>query len=73
MDFELAEEHRMLKDLVSKFVRDELMPLENNILERDANGKGAHLSPEERARRVHSKAFWFSRISVCTNRLLNAG
>ena len=28
MDFELAEEHRMLKDLVARFVKDELMPLE---------------------------------------------
>ena len=50
MDFELAEEHRMLKDLVAKFVRDELMPLENNILERDMKGQGAHLSAEERVR-----------------------
>lgn len=50
MDFELAEEHRMLKDLVANFVRDELMPLENKILERDMNGQGAHLSPEERVR-----------------------
>ena len=32
MDFEVAEEHRMLKDLVQKFVRDELMPLEGAVM-----------------------------------------
>ena len=36
MDFELAEEHRMLKDLVQKFVRDELMPLEAAVMASDA-------------------------------------
>ena len=39
MDFALAEEHRMLKDLVEKFVADELMPLEPAILKRYAAGK----------------------------------
>ena len=28
MNFELPEEHRMLKDLVARFVREELLPLE---------------------------------------------
>src|SRR5439155_1911989 len=41
MSFELSEEHRMLRDLVKKFVDDELMPLEKTILEREATGKGA--------------------------------
>ena len=50
MDFELAEEHRMLADLVQRFVRDELMPLEGAVLERDAAGQGAHLTAEERQR-----------------------
>ena len=50
MDFELAEEHRMLKDLVARFVRDELMPLEGKVLEREASGKGAYLTKEERQR-----------------------
>ena len=50
MDFELAEEHRMLRDLVQRFVRDELMPLETAVLERDANGQGAYLTREERDR-----------------------
>jgi hypothetical protein len=26
LDFQLAEEHQMLKDLVAKFVRDQLIP-----------------------------------------------
>lgn len=47
MDFELAEEHRMLKDLVRRFVDDELMPLETRVLERDANGEGTYLTKEE--------------------------
>ena len=50
MDFELAEEHRMLADLVQRFVRDELMPLEGAVLERDAAGQGAHLTAAERGR-----------------------
>jgi acyl-CoA dehydrogenase len=40
MDFELAEEHRMLKDLVRRFVDDELMPLEAGVLQREAEGRG---------------------------------
>ena len=48
MDFELSEEHRMLKDLAQKFVRDELMPLESRVLEREAQGKGVGLTQEER-------------------------
>ena len=50
MDFELAEEHRMLRDLVQRFVQDELMPLEGAVLARDAAGQGAHLTAEERQR-----------------------
>src|SRR5215470_9843639 len=50
MQFELAEEHRMLKDLVAKFVRDELMPLEAGVLAREAEGKGLGLTPEDHAR-----------------------
>ena len=49
MDFELAEEHRMLRDLVQKFVRNELVPLEGAVMAREAAGQGAYLSPEERA------------------------
>jgi acyl-CoA dehydrogenase len=50
MDFELSEEHRMLKELVARFVRDELMPLEGKVLEREAKGEGAHLTKEERGK-----------------------
>src|SRR5689334_8145635 len=50
MEFELAEEHRMLKDLVAKFVRDELMPLEAGVLAREADGKGLGLAPDDHAR-----------------------
>ena len=49
MHFELAEEHRMLKDLAQKFVRDQLMPLEGKVLAREAEGKGVGLTDEERA------------------------
>ncbi len=50
MDFELAEEHRMLKDLAGRFVDDELMPLESAVLEREAQGKGLALAAGEHAR-----------------------
>jgi acyl-CoA dehydrogenase len=50
VDFELAEEHRMLKDLVARFVKDELMPLEPGVLAREADGKGLGLAPEDQAR-----------------------
>ena len=48
MDFELSEEHQMLKDLVARFVREELMPLERAVLERDAQGQGSGLTESER-------------------------
>ena len=50
MHFELAEEHRMLQDLVQKFVRDELMPLETAVMAREASGQDAALTATERAR-----------------------
>jgi alkylation response protein AidB-like acyl-CoA dehydrogenase len=49
MDFALSDEHQMLKDLVSRFVCEQLMPLEPVVLEREACGKGALLTGEERA------------------------
>ncbi|MFZ5671123.1 MAG: acyl-CoA dehydrogenase family protein [Pseudomonadota bacterium] len=49
MDFELAEEHRMLRDLVGHFVDDHLIPLESAVLARDAAGQSPALTPEERA------------------------
>jgi acyl-CoA dehydrogenase len=50
MDFELCEEHRMLKDLAGRFVDDELMPLEAGVLSREAEGKGLGLGETEHAR-----------------------
>lgn len=50
MQFELAEEHRMLKNLVRRFVDQELMPLERVVMERDIESGRPGLSPEEHAR-----------------------
>ncbi len=48
MDFALSDEHRMLKDLIARFVREELIPLENVVLGREAAGQGVMLTDEER-------------------------
>ena len=50
MHFELSEEHRMIKELVRNFVRDELIPLEPVVLKREAEGGPAALTAEEQAR-----------------------
>lgn len=50
MDFELSEEHRMLQDLVQRFVNDELMPLEPEVLAREVRGEGVALTVAERDR-----------------------
>ncbi|KQW66024.1 acyl-CoA dehydrogenase [Phenylobacterium sp. Root77] len=50
MDFALSDEHRMLKELVARFVQDELMPLEAGVLAREADGKGLGISAAENAR-----------------------
>jgi acyl-CoA dehydrogenase len=50
LDFELADEHKMLKDLVARFVRDELMPLEPAVLAREADGKGLGVGAAEHKR-----------------------
>jgi acyl-CoA dehydrogenase len=50
MDFEIPEEHRMIKDLVARFVREELVTLEPALLRREAEGGGIGMTPEERAR-----------------------
>jgi acyl-CoA dehydrogenase len=47
MDFELCAEHRMVKELVARFVRDELVPLESAVLTREAAGEGLGLVPAE--------------------------
>ena len=50
MDFELSEEHRMLKELVHHFVEDELMPLEAGVLEREAAGQGLSIPRADQQR-----------------------
>ncbi len=50
MHFELSEEHRMIKELVRNFVRDELIPLEPVVLKREAEGGPAALTAEEQAK-----------------------
>jgi alkylation response protein AidB-like acyl-CoA dehydrogenase len=47
VDFQLPEEFQMLKDLVARFVRDELMPLEPTLLAREAAGDSCYLTAEE--------------------------
>jgi acyl-CoA dehydrogenase len=50
MEFALDDDHRMLCDLVQKFVANELMPLEQGILNRHAAGQEAKILPEDKAR-----------------------
>ena len=50
MDFALSDEHRMLKELVARFVQDELMPLEAGVLAREADGKGLGIGTAEQKR-----------------------
>jgi alkylation response protein AidB-like acyl-CoA dehydrogenase len=57
MDFELLEEHRMLQDTVRRFVRQELLPLESLVLQRDTQGMtGEELLPAEVEDRLLAKA-----------------
>ena len=44
-----SDEHRMLQDLVAKFVDRELMPLESAILAREASGGKYSLTDTEEA------------------------
>lgn len=44
-DIPLVDEHRMLLDLVERFVADELMPLEPAVLAREASGAGRASPP----------------------------
>ena len=44
---EFAEEHRMVLDLVDKFVENQLMPFEKVVMEREAKGEKAGLLLEE--------------------------
>jgi len=49
LSFELSDDHRMLKELVEKFVDNELMPLENAVLARETRGDRLHLTDAEEA------------------------
>jgi alkylation response protein AidB-like acyl-CoA dehydrogenase len=57
MDFSLLEEHRMLQDTVRKFVRQELMPLESLVLQRDTEGHtGEDILPQDVEAKLLAKA-----------------
>ena len=47
--FELSEEQNMLRGLVARFVDEELMPLERQVLAREAGGGVVGLTEEEEA------------------------
>ena len=53
--FELSEEHRMLQDLVAKFIDRDIMPLEKAVLARDCQ---EHFE----LRKVHRELLKNSRI-----------
>jgi len=50
MDFELSEQDRMLQELVHRFVRDELMPLEASVMARESEGGGLGIGQKEQDR-----------------------
>lgn len=50
MNFDLDDDHRMIAELVRRFVDDELVTLEGAALARDIAGQGLHLTPEETER-----------------------
>jgi acyl-CoA dehydrogenase len=49
MDFDLSDDHRMIKELVRRFVTDKLIPLEATVLAREASGQSTTLTAEEQA------------------------
>ena len=55
MEFELSEEHRMLKDLVARFVREELLPLESQVLRREAETGRLQVEDVD-LRRLHARS-----------------
>jgi acyl-CoA dehydrogenase len=61
MNFEIPEEYRMLNDSIARFVKEELIPLEPKVLERESQGKSSELTEEEISR-IDAKAkelgFW---------------
>jgi acyl-CoA dehydrogenase len=55
MQFELSDEQRMLKELVERFVAEELVPLEPLVMAREAAGEEAEL-PKEEVTRLNARA-----------------
>ena len=49
MSLHLTDEHRMLQDLVARFVDEQLMPLEPRIIEREIRGEQPKLTKAEEA------------------------
>ena len=49
MEFELPPEYQMIKDTVQRFVRDELLPLEPDVLAREAKEGICKLTTKEKA------------------------
>ena len=54
--FELSEEHRMLQDLVAKFIDRDVMPLEKAVLAREMSGQKSALMPRKRKRPCSASA-----------------
>lgn len=50
MNFELDDDHRMIAELVRRFVDDELIPLEGDVLARDVAGEGVTMTAAQRER-----------------------
>lgn len=55
MNFELDEDHRMIKDVVARFVREDLIPLEGAVLAREASS-GLHRLTDEEELALDTKA-----------------
>lgn len=53
MNFQLSEEHRMVQELVGRFVREHLLPLEPAVMAREVAGEGLRLSESEE-KQLHS-------------------
>jgi hypothetical protein len=51
MTVHLAEEHRMLQNLIARFVDEHLIPLEPRVIERDNRGQYPKLTEGEEATR----------------------
>src|SRR3984957_8166541 len=50
---ELPDEHRMLQDLVAKFIDRDVIPLEKNVLAREMSGQSSGLARDEERHLLH--------------------